>query len=59
MNTLSLQYLTANAAWMVMWHDQRLAGPMSASDARAWMRDHGIDPTEVTMPAWLANKWKV
>jgi hypothetical protein len=26
-------YLPANDAYMVMWHDQRLAGPMTLNDA--------------------------
>lgn len=31
-------YLPVNAAWMVMWHESRLAGPMPKGEALAYMR---------------------
>lgn len=36
--SVRIVYLPANAAYMVMWHDQRLAGPMPLADAREYCR---------------------
>lgn len=39
MDAIRIVYLPANAAWMVMWHDSRLAGPMPKADAEAYVRN--------------------
>jgi hypothetical protein len=40
-SVVRMVYLPANAAYMVLWHDQRLAGPMPLEDARAYMESIG------------------
>lgn len=37
-DAIRLVYLPVNCAWMVMWHDQRLAGPMPKAAAEAYIR---------------------
>lgn len=54
---LTLQYLPANGAWMILWHDQRIAGPMSGDAVRSWMTDHGIDPGEINVPGHMRSRW--
>ena len=56
---LNVQYLPANGAWMVLWHDQRLAGPMPADALRQWLTDHGIDTSEVSAPMWMRKQWSM
>ena len=37
---LSITYLTANAAYMVCWFGQRIAGPMSYADTTRFIATH-------------------
>jgi hypothetical protein len=55
--SLRFQYLPANEAWMILWNDQRIAGPMPASGLRGWLRDHNIDTSEITVPLWMRREW--
>jgi hypothetical protein len=36
-SVVRIVYLPANAAYMVLWHDHRLAGPMPLADAKAYV----------------------
>lgn len=38
MESVRIVYLPVNDAYMVMWHESRLAGPMPLQDALAWYR---------------------
>lgn len=38
MGAVRMVYLPANAAWMVLWHESRLAGPMTRDEAQAYVR---------------------
>jgi hypothetical protein len=37
-SAVRIVYLPANAAYVVLWHDQRLAGPMPKVEAEAFVR---------------------
>jgi hypothetical protein len=56
--TLALQYLPANAAWMILWNGQRIAGPMETAPLGQWLRDHGITPQEISAPLWMQKEWE-
>ena len=37
LSAIKVVYLPVNQAYMVLWHDQRLAGPMPRGDAQQFM----------------------
>jgi hypothetical protein len=41
-DAIRIVYLPANEAYLVMWHEARLAGPMPLADARAYCHRHGL-----------------
>lgn len=48
-NGIHIEWLPANQAWLVMWLDQRLAGPYNdRAEAEQWLSDHGIHDWSVT-----------
>jgi hypothetical protein len=36
---IKVKYLPANCAYMILWHEQRIAGPMPRGDAQRFMQD--------------------
>jgi hypothetical protein len=39
---LDVVWLPVNQAYLIMWMDQRIAGPLNGDDVEAWMAEHGF-----------------
>lgn len=38
MSAVRMVWLPVNAAWLVLWHESRLAGPMTRDEAEAFVK---------------------
>lgn len=44
---VAIKYLPVNQAYLVLWHEERLAGPMPLPEARYWCQERGIAAVEL------------
>ena len=49
-SAIHIVYLPVNAAYMILWHDQRLAGPMHGSEVRGWLDERGLNHIPFNRP---------